>query len=294
MGLLFGNKGRHSSAKESGAKRGAELAIEERRNLLTAKSNFFVREAYKTLRTNVSFALADEDKCNVIIVTSSLQGEGKSITAANLAISYAMTDRRVLLIDCDLRRPKLARLMRASAEYGLSNVIMNPKLMEQALLHTNVKGLDIILSGSIPPNPSELLGSPRMKKILDELRNHYDFIILDSPPVNMVTDAVVLAPYSDGVLFLVRANRSERGAVIHAVEQLEYAKAKILGFVLNDVDMEKTHYGYGKYRYKRYSRYSRYGRGYGYYGRGYGYGGGYGYGYSSSQPAPESAEEQSI
>ena len=282
---------RHQDAKQT-----ADLLAMERRNLLTAKSDFFVREAYKTLRTNVSFALADEEKCKVIVVTSSLQGEGKSITALNLAISYAMTDRKVLVIDCDLRRPKLARLLKMNAKVGLSNMIINPKLKEKGISSTRVEGMDIILAGDIPPNPSELLGSPRMQKLLTELRECYDYIILDTPPVNMVTDAVVLAPQSDGVLFLVRSGRSERGAVIHAVEQLEYAKAKILGFVLNDVDMEKTHYGYGKYRYKRYSRYSRYGRGYGYgYGRGYGYG--YGYGYSSrpqfnSVPSEVSSEEE--
>ena len=256
----------------SAANRKAESIMEERRNLLSAKSDFFVREAYKTLRTNVSFALTDEEKCHVIVVTSSLQGEGKSITAVNLAISYAMADCKVLVVDCDLRKPKLARLLRMNSKVGLSNLIMNPDLLEKAILPSTVKGLDVILSGDIPPNPSELLGSPRMERILKELRERYDYVILDSPPVNMVTDAVVLAPLSDGVLFLVRANYGERGAVIHAVEQMEYAKAKILGFVLNGVDMEKTHYGYGKYRYKSYRRYGRYGYGYGGYGYGYGYG----------------------
>lgn len=255
------------------AKKEAESILEERRNLLSPKSDFFVREAYKTLRTNVSFSLTGEEKCPVIVVTSSMQGEGKSITSMNLAISYALTDRKVLVIDCDLRRPKLARLMRISAKAGLSNLILNPKLLEEAIVPTHVEGLDVILSGDVPPNPSELLGSERMRRILSTLREKYDFIILDSPPVNMVTDAVVLAPMSDGVLFLVRANHSERGAVIHAVEQLEYAKVKILGFVLNGVDMESTHYGYGAHRYKKYTRYGR---------SGYG---GYGYGYSYSAPA---------
>ena len=279
--LPWKNIGKRS--KSASQKRDVDPILDERRNLLSSHSDFYSREAYKTLRTNVSFALTEEEQCNVIVVTSSLQGEGKSITAANLAISYAMADRKVLLIDCDLRRPKLARLMKLNGKVGLSNLIMNPKLKEKAVLHTSIQGLDMILSGDIPPNPSELLGSARMGRILADLRQSYDYIILDSPPVNMVTDAVVLAPQSDGVLFLVRANKSERGAVIHAVEQLEYAKAKILGFVLNDVDMEKTHYGYGKYRYKRYVRY----------GRGYGYGYGYGYGsYPQRQEEPNSAGQR--
>jgi len=263
---------------------------EERKFLLTAKSDFFIREAYKTLRTNASFALGDEDGCKVITVTSAQQSEGKSITAVNLAISYAMTERKVLLIDCDLRRPKLARLLQMRSEIGLSNIIVKPELLERAIMPTEVQSMDVILSGSIPPNPSELLSSPRMQQLIDTLRGHYDYIFLDSPPVNVVTDAVVLAPKSDGVLFLVRANRSERGSVIHAVDQLSYAKAKILGFVLNGVDMEKLHYGYRRYRYSRYFKYAygKYGYskyGYGKYGYGRnGYGGGYHYGYSSTMP----------
>lgn len=270
-GLIFGKK-----------KRGSGNVRDERKNLLSSNSDFFIREAYKTLRTNVSFSLTGEEKCKVIVVTSSLQSEGKSISAANLAISYAMTDCRVLIIDCDLRRPKLARLLNQSSKIGLSNVLMRPELLREAILPAVVEGVDVLLAGDIPPNPSELLGSPRMERLIEDLRKTYDYIILDSPPVNMVTDAVVLAPKSDGVLFLVRANQSERGAVMHAVDQLGYANAKILGFVLNGVDMESGPYGYGKYRYKKYKRYGRYG---------YGYSRGYGYGYSSGNNAPYEQEE---
>ncbi|MDO4315098.1 MAG: CpsD/CapB family tyrosine-protein kinase [Oscillospiraceae bacterium] len=227
---------------------------EERRYILTARSDFFVREAYKTLRTNLIFALTGEEGCKVVVVTSSLQSEGKSITAVNLAVSLAETDRRVLLIDCDMRRPKLSRLLDQSAPAGLSNLLLDPALLDKAVLKSRLP-VDIILAGDIPPNPSELLGSPRMRRLLAEMRRRYDYIILDTPPINMVTDAVVLAPESDGVLFVVRADKSERGAVIRAVEQLEYARAKLLGFVLNGVDLEKSRYGYGKYRYGRYKRY---------------------------------------
>lgn len=234
---------------------------EAHKNLLTADSDFFVREAYKALRTNVSFALTGDNKSKVVVVTSALQSEGKSMTAVNLAISYAMTDCKVLIIDCDLRRPKLARLLRLGNKVGMSNLLMDPDLLDQAILHSDMSGLDVILSGSIPPNPSELLGSSRMQALLEELRKRYDYIFIDSPPVNMVTDAMVVAPNSDGVLFLVRANRSERGPVCHALEQLEYAKIKVLGFVLNGLERERSYYGYGKKRYKRYYRY-----GYGKYG----------------------------
>lgn len=249
--------------------------------LLTPKSEFFIREAYKTLRTNVSFSLAGREGCKVIVVTSPMQGEGKSITALNLAISYTMADQKVLLIDCDLRRPQQARLLKMSSRTGLSNLIMKPELMENAILHTEIQGLDVILSGDIPPNPSELLGSQRMQTLLENLREKYDFIVLDTPPVNMVTDAVVLAPRSEGVLLVVRANHSERGAVLYATDQLQYAKAKILGFVLNGVEMGNTQYAIKKYRYRNYSRYGKYGYGYG----------GYGYGCSSSMPQYFAEEE---
>ena len=247
--------------------------------LLTPKSEFFIREAYKTLRSNVSFSLADKEGSKVIVVTSPMQGEGKSITALNLAISYTMADQKVLLIDCDLRRPQQARLLKMNSRTGLSNLIMKPELIETAILRTEIQGLDVILSGDIPPNPSELLGSQRMQTLLEHLREKYDFIILDTPPVNMVTDAVVLAPRSEGVLLVVRANHSERGSVLYATNQLQYAKAKILGFVLNGVDMGNTQFGMKKYHYRNYYRYGKYGYS------------GYGYGYSSSMPQYFAEEE---
>lgn len=247
---------------------------EERSRILTDKSDFFIREAYKTLRTNVTFSLAGEDGCKVVVVTSSLQSEGKSITAVNLALSFAETEKRVLLIDCDMRRPRLGRLLELNAPAGLSNLLLDPELLNQGALK-GYRGIDVILAGSIPPNPSELLGSAQMERLLRQMKRNYDYIILDTPPINMVTDAVVLAPRSSGVLFVVRANQSERGAVVHAVDQLEYAQVKLLGFVLNGVDLEKSSYGYGKYRYKKCKRY-----------------GGYKYGYHAGYSQPSQPEER--
>ncbi len=265
---------------------------EERKNILSSKSGFYQREAYKTLRTNVNFALTDVEGCKTIIVTSAMQSEGKSLTALNLAISLAQTDNKVVIIDCDLRRPKLGRLLNVSSQIGLSNILMKPEGLEEALLHSKEHGIDAILAGDIPPNPSELLASVRMQNLLDALRGSYDYIIVDTPPVDMVIDAVVLAPLTDGILFVVRANQSERGAIIHAMEQLEYAKARVLGFVLNGMD-EDSGVGYGKYRYSKYGRYGygRYGR-YGYYGKyGYGYKFGYGYGYGHGPKVDAEAQE---
>ena len=270
------------SKKRNAAKDSTLRIQEERRCILSKHSDFFIREAYKTLRTNVTFSLAGEGTSRIVVVTSALQGEGKSVTAINLALSFSEAYKKVLLIDCDLRRPKLGRLLNLSSLAGLTNLLLYPSLLEKSILkHYNT--IDVLLSGDIPPNPSELLGSERMKKLLDQLREKYDCIILDTPPINMVTDAVVLAPQTDGVLFVVRANQSERGAVIHAVDQLEYTQAKLLGFVLNGIDLEQSGYGYGRYRYKRYRKY-------GYYGNKYGYSQGYGYGYGR-QPGQEQTEQ---
>ena len=296
--------------KKKKMSRSAQL-LSDRKTLLTSKSNFFVREAYKAMRTNVNFSIADEKNSHVLLVTSSLQSEGKSTTSINLARSYAENnDNKVLLIDCDLRKPKLARLLELSAPAGLSNVLVTPELLDQAVIPTGVDNLDILLSGDIPPNPSELLGSLRMQQLIEDMREKYNYIIIDTPPINMVTDAMVLAPCTDGVLVVVRSGVSERGPVAHAVAQLEYAQAKILGFVLNGINMEsRRRYAYGRYRYQqghnsfgkiygygsnRYGGYNRYGyhSGYGKSGYGYGYGSGYGYGYAHGrEPYVEEPKE---
>ena len=312
-------KGR-KAARRSGGKRSlrtsarstTSLIEEERKYLLNAKSSFFSREAYNRLRTNLSFALAEADKCRTVMITSALQSEGKSITAANLAITLAEAGHHVLLIDCDLRRPKIGRLLSLKSEAGLSDILIQPKLLSGNVVQYR-KGIHVILAGSIPPNPSELLNSARMETLLSRLREGYDYIVLDTPPIGVVTDAAVLASQTDGVLVVVRTGQSERGPVTQAVEQLEYGNARILGFVMTCVPLEDTNYGYSHHRYKKYGRYGKYGYGkycygkygygkygygkygygkygygkYGYgkygYGKGYGYGYGYGYGANNRQ-----------
>lgn len=265
MSSLFHNHSKFKK-KHSDEKKRSTIA-EDRTHILTSKSGFYLREAYKTLRTNVNFALADTEGCKVILVTSAMQSEGKSLTALNLAISIAQTEAKVLIIDCDLRRPKLHRLLGATSNIGLSNLLMDPKKLNVTINKLENLGVSVLLSGDIPPNPSELLASARMQTLITALRTKYDYIIIDTPPVDMVIDPVVLAPLTDGVLFVIKADQSERGAVIHAMEQMEYAKAKVLGFVFNGMNPESGS-GYGKYRY---SKYRRYGYGYNRYGYGYGY-----------------------
>lgn len=270
-------------------------AKHDRKHILTDKSGFYLKEAYRSLRTNVGFALADTEGCKVVMVTSSLQGEGKSITALNLSIALGQTDHKVLLIDCDLRRPRLARLMNTGSPVGLSNLLMDLHKLDNAIVTSEEHGIDMIFAGDIPPNPAELLSSKRMGNLLAALRERYDYVIIDSPPVDLVVDAVALSSQCDGILYVVRAKRTERGAVICGMEQLQYAGANVIGFVFNGMTSE-TAKGYGKYRYRRYAAYGRYGRygRYGYksgYGYGHGYGRGYGYGYGYGRNATKEKEQ---
>lgn len=226
----------------------------KRRAILSESSDFSVTEAYKTLRTNIRFSLP-EGGCKKLCVTSGLPGEGKSITALNLAITFAQAGQRVMLLDADLRRPTLARLLIESGDPGLSNILAGMCTEEEAVHKSRYPNLDMIFSGMIPPNPSELLSSPRMEKLLQSLAEKYDYIFIDTPPVNVVTDACVISPLLDGVLFVVRQNHSERETVSKAVGHLNIAGAKILGFVLNGSTQDsnsgnKKYERYGYYRYE--------------------------------------------
>ena len=261
----------------------------DRKHILSKKSGFYLQEAYRALRTNVNFALADKEGSKVVMVTSSLQSEGKSLTALNLAIALGQMDQKVLLVDCDMRRPKLARLLNLNAPVGLSNLLVDLSMLEVAIVNSTEHGIDLLLAGDIPPNPAELLSSTRMQRLLELMRERYDYVLLDLPPVDLVVDAVALSSKCDGVLFVVRTDQTERGAVIHGIDQLRYAGANILGFVFNGVTSQ-TATGYGKYRFQKYARTN--GK-YGYSNR-YGYGYGYGYGGPSQRNyVEEPSHEQS-
>ena len=264
----------------------------DRKHILSKKSGFYLQEAYRALRTNVNFALADKEGSKVVMVTSSLQSEGKSLTALNLAIALGQMDQKVLLVDCDMRRPKLARLLNLNAPVGLSNLLVDLSMLEVAIVNSTEHGIDLLLAGDIPPNPADLLSSTRMQRLLELMRERYDYVLLDLPPVDLVVDAVALSSKCDGVLFVVRTDQTERGAVIHGIDQLRYAGANILGFVFNGVTSQ-TATGYGKYRFQKYARtnvrYSRY-----VYSNRYGYGYGCGYGYGYGGPSQRNYMEEPV
>ena len=231
--------------------------VNQRRHILGANSNFYVQEAYKTLRTNVRFGMSGEG-CKRIAITSGLAGEGKSITILNLAISFAETGKKVLLIDADLRRPTMARLLIEKASPGLSNVLAGLCTAEDAIRKNIYPNLDLIFSGEIPPNPSELLGGSRMQKLMDIMSQKYDYIMIDMPPVAIVADVCVMADMLDGVLFLVRTDRTEKEAVSRGLKQLEISGVKLLGFVLNGGSKERGGYYGKKYRYRHKYKYGYY------------------------------------
>lgn len=210
----------------------------QRRQILHADSNFAVTEAYKSLRTNVRFFIRHEG-CKTLCITSAAAGEGKSITFLNLAISIAEDGHKVLLIDADLRRPALARLLVEKTTPGLSNVLAGLAEPKEAIRKDVYPNLDILFSGNVPPNPSELLGCSKMVELIEEASKEYDYILVDTPPVNLVSDACLVASLVDGVLLLVRQGTSHKDAVKQAVEKLQLTGANILGFVLNGVSTEK-------------------------------------------------------
>lgn len=227
----------------------------QRRMLLGANSSFYIQEAYNTLRTNIRFAIPG-DGCKRLCLTSGLASEGKSTTIMNLAISFADTGSKVLLIDGDMRRPSLARLMIEKSSPGLSNILAGLCDAKDAIRKNVRPNLDMIFSGEIPPNPLELLGHPRMKALIDEMSKWYDYILVDTPPVSIVSDACEVANVTDGVLFLVRQNATEKDAVLHGVRQLELSNSRLLGFVMNGI-MEEGAKRY-KYRYRYRYKYKRY------------------------------------
>ncbi|BFK82367.1 CpsD/CapB family tyrosine-protein kinase [Clostridium baratii] len=199
-------------------------------------------ESYRILRTNIMYSSFDK-KIKRILVTSSEPGEGKSTTSGNLALAFAQDEKKVILIDCDLRKPSLHKKFRISNNRGLSDVIIDRDKLNKCI-QKRTEYLDILTAGKIPPNPSEMLGSQAMSSLLDELSNIYDVIILDSPPVLAVTDAQILSTKVDGTVLVVRAEKTKKDTVLAAKGVLDKVNANILGTVLNGGDKNKDNYYY--------------------------------------------------
>ena len=253
--------------------------------ILNAGAPFFVREAYKALRTNIVFSLPF-DECKKIAVTSALAGEGKSTNCLNLAISFAEMGAKTLIIDADLRRPNISKLLEKKASPGLSNVLVGLSSAEEVIKTTKYENLDVVFSGDIPPNPTELLISEKMSETIDKLSEGYEYIFIDCPPVNVVTDASIISKYVSGMILVVRQGDTTKDDVLEAKKQLDFSGAKLIGTILNDASDINAKYGYNKkhYKYYKYRRKNKYVDRYNYE---------YGYGYENTPENDEKPEKAS-
>lgn len=225
---------------------------EKIKNVLTNDSKFAIVEGYKSARTSIVFSIvAEENPC--VAVTSWSKGEGKSTATVNLAISFAKMGKKVLLIDTDLRRPNVHNLLKLKNTPGLSEIIGKFANFDDVVYTDVVPSLDVVTSGAVPPNPSELIASTAFSAFMDKVKNEYDYVILDTPPVGVVTDALLLKDHIAGYVMIVREKITTHGDIEKAVQAVELAGNKILGFLkvgcsLQDRKKYKNgNYGYYKY-----------------------------------------------
>ncbi len=200
-----------------------------------------ISEAYKIARTNIEFAMIDQD-LKTINITSTQQSEGKSITIANLAISYAQAGRKILLVDADLRRPSLHRRFGLSNRQGLSSAIVQGSNPENYIQDSRIPNLSLLTSGPIPPNPAEMLMSKTMWRLIDELKPKFDLIFFDGSPVGIVTDSAIISTKVDGTIFVVRAGIVNKAQLTRSTELLKKVNAKVLGFILNGTNKQTDDY----------------------------------------------------
>lgn len=232
------------------------FSITDAKKTLHRNLEFTATEQYKLLRTNLEFTLPEGETCPIIGVTSSMRGEGKSTTAINLSYVLAEKGSRVLLIDGDLRLPSVAKKMVINSTPGLTDLLIGSRMNINEFQSDLLKNWYIIPSGHIPPNPSELLGSRRMEAILSKLRETFDYIVIDLPPVNIVSDALSIANLVSGMIVVIREDYTEKKELERCFRQLKLSNFNILGCVLNDAKSESG--AYSKYRKKYYKHYKYY------------------------------------
>lgn len=229
------------------------ISSSDHQKLLNQNSIFAVKEAYNSIRTNLLFTQQGE-KCPIFVVTSPTANNGKTINSANLAINFAQMGKKTLVIDADMRNPSLHKLFSLSSRNGLSEILAG--LTDNiTVTKTDIENLSILTSGKIPPNPTELLSSPRMDKLLDFVKEHYDCVFIDTPPINIVTDATVFAQKATGYILIVKTDTTNVPELKTSVTTLQTINANILGFIINDTNSEKKKY---------YSYYRKYSRSYSY------------------------------
>ena len=223
---------------------------------------FAVVEAYKTIRTNLTFLLSNSET-KVFGITSPEAGEGKSTTAINMAIAFSQLGDKVLLIDADMRRSSIHKKIKIENNGGLSGVLAGFYKYDEVINHVS-DTFDVITAGQVPPNPSELLGSARFKELVDEVGKKYSYVIIDTPPVDVVTDALVIAPQTAGLVLVVKDQVTPTDVIKRTIEAARFADINILGAVMNGANPKSgRRYGYRKYGKYGYRKYRKYGYGYG-------------------------------
>lgn len=244
---LFEKKRKHKSFMSG---------ITETRKTLHKNLEFTATEQYKLIRANLDFTLPDDEKCPVIGVTSSMRGEGKSTTAVNLSYVFAEKGSKVLLIDADLRIPSIAKKLDIESSPGLADLLRGKGAQLSEFKSHLLSNWFVLPSGDIPPNPSELLGSSRMENILNQLREIFDYIIIDLPPVNIVSDAISISSLISGMIVVIREEYTEKKELERCFRQLKLSNVNILGCVMNEAKSGSGSYGrYKKYKYYKYYRY---------------------------------------
>lgn len=234
------------------SKQESEVAFEKKRRLLVPEAPFAIKESYIKVRTSLMFSMtADKSRnCKTFAVTSACPHDGKSTGAANIALSFAMMDKKTLLIDCDMRKPTQRKIWKiANAKTGLCDYLAKIGPCETYELEN--MPLTIICNGTIPPNPSELLASDGMKQFVAEMADKYDYVILDTPPINTVADAQIISTYVDGMIMISKSGVSKKDELREALKAIDQAGGNVCGVVLNGVELKAHHYyKYGKYGYK--------------------------------------------
>ncbi len=231
--------------------------------LLNEMSPFTIKEAYKAVRANINFAIGAKTGCRIFLITSSVAAEGKTTTSVNLAIAFAQTNAKVLLIDSDMRKSSIHRYIGIKNTLGLSNVLSGYTQLNEVIKKTP-HGFDCMTAGPTPPNPAELLLAQPCTDLLNTLSQYYDYIIIDTPPVAVVSDCLALVEKVDGVVITIREYYSIHEQLEKAISALKFADAKILGFILNDSKGNGKTYRY-RYRYSYRYNYKKGYSGYDYY-----------------------------
>ncbi len=256
---------RKNSKKQKREAKASGFTRDDQKKILCADSPFVVKEAYNSIRTNLLFTQQGE-KCPIFVVSSPTANNGKSINSINMAISFAQMGKRTLLIDADMRNPTIHRMFSIPVKNGLSEILAG--LTDSITVSkTDIENLSILTAGKVPPNPAELLSSARMDKLLEFVKAHYDCVLIDTPPVNLVTDSTAFATKATGYILIIKLETTDLQEVKTSVNSLKHIGAQIVGFVLNDINASgkrySSYYKRGSYR-SKYKYNYKYSYNYGY------------------------------